>query len=143
GDGGLGGQAAFDGFQKAHAPGVAVTVLLLAEQEAERGVGVAADQDRAAGLEDLVQGGDADGTEVLAVVVAGGDGHGAADDVVNGAQGKGVVEEVAEQLDDAAQGAMADEDQSEDELAQPGLGDGQVEQGAVVAGGTRSGVEGL
>ena len=53
----------------------------------------------------------------------------------------GVVEEVGEQFDDAPKGAMADEDQSQDELANPGAGDGEVEQDRLVVVGLGS--EGL
>jgi len=115
-------------------------MLLLAGQEAERGVGVAADQDGVAALEDLVEGGDADGRESLAVVVGGGSVPGTVDDTVDGSQGKGVVEEGAEEFDDAAERTVTDEDEGEDELGQPGLGDGQVKQDMVVGG--EVGVEG-
>jgi hypothetical protein len=56
------------------------------------------------------------------------------------------IEEVAQQFGDAAERAVADEDQGEDELADPGLGDREVEEDAVVAGGPLGGegvVEGL
>src|SRR5581483_243803 len=49
-------------------------------------------------------------------------------DVVDGAQGEGVVEEVGEQFLHAALGAVADEGQAQDELPQPGLGDRQPEE---------------
>jgi hypothetical protein len=56
------------------------------------------------------------------------------------------IEEVAEQFGDAAKGTVTDQDQGEDELADPGLGDREVEEHPVVAGGSvgREGViEGL
>jgi hypothetical protein len=44
----------------------------------------------------------------------------------------------------AAGGAVADEDQAEGQLAQPGLGDGEVQEDAAVLGvGVEGGVEGL
>ena len=61
-------------------------------------------------------------------------------DVVHRPQGELVVEEVTEQLDDGAVGAMADQHQGQDQLPQPGPGHGQVEQDVV---GRRWGVEGL
>jgi hypothetical protein len=97
-----------------------------------------------AGLEDLVVGADADAGEVLTVVVAAGRGHGTVDDVVDDAQGEGVVEEVAEQFVDAAQRAVADEDQAEGQLVQPSLGDGKVKEDGAVLGVRVEGVsEGL
>jgi hypothetical protein len=56
------------------------------------------------------------------------------------------IEEVAEQFGDAAERTVADQDQGEDELADPGLGDREVEEDAVVAGGSVGGegvLEGL
>ena len=58
--------------------------------------------------------------------------HGAGDDVMDIAHGDGEVEEVAEQFDDATVGTVADEDQGQDQLPQPGLGDGQIKEDAVV-----------
>lgn len=43
-------------------------------------------------------------------------------------QGEGMVENVREQFADAAKGAMAEEGEAKDELAKPGLGDGQPEE---------------
>jgi hypothetical protein len=40
----------------------------------------------------------------------------------------GIVEEVVEQFGDAADGAVADEGEAQDQLAEPGLGDGQPEE---------------
>ena len=91
------------------------------------------------GLKDFVVGADADGGQVLAEVVATGHGHGGADNVVDGARGEVVAEEVAEGLDGAAEGAVAAADQDEDDLPQPSLGDGEVEEDAVV----RRGREGV
>src|SRR6476659_3830381 len=46
-----------------------------------------------------------------------------------------VIEEVAKQFGDAPERRVGDEDQGEDELADPGLGDREVEEDPVVAGG--------
>lgn len=50
------------------------------------------------------------------------------DQVVEGAEGEVIVEEVAEEFVDAAQGRVANEEQGEDELGQPRTGDGQSEE---------------
>jgi hypothetical protein len=78
---------------------------------------------------------DADAGAVLAVMVAAGGGHGPPDDVVDGAEGERVVGEVAQPFDDAAARATADEDQAEDKLVPPVLGDGQGKEDAVVGDG--------
>jgi hypothetical protein len=46
-----------------------------------------------------------------------------------------VIEEVAEQFGDAAERTVTDEDQGEDELADPGRGDREVEEHPVARGG--------
>ena len=71
---------------------------------------------------------DADSGQVLAVVDLLCPGDGAVDDVVDAAQREGVIEEVGEQLGDAAEGAVAEQGQAQDEAAQPGLGNGQPEE---------------
>jgi hypothetical protein len=53
---------------------------------------------------------------------------------VDRAHGEGVIEEVAEQLGDAAERTVSDEDQGEDELSGPGPGDREVEEDLVVSG---------
>ena len=45
-------------------------------------------------------------------------------EVVNAAQGEGIVEEAGQEFGDAAEGTVADQRASEDELAQPRLGNG-------------------
>ena len=76
---------------------------------------------------------DADPGQVLAIVDLAGGGDGLLDDVVDRPHGEVVIEEVAEQFGDAAERAVADEDQGEDELADPGLGDREVEEDPVVS----------
>src|SRR3954466_10435142 len=146
GDGGLGSEAPVDQFEEAQPPGVGVAMLFLAEQVTVGGLGVDADEDRVTGLEDLVIGTDADAGQVLAKVDLTGGGDGLVDDVVNRPDGEVVIEEVAEQFGDAPERTVTDEDQGEDELADPGLGDRGGEEHAVVSGGwsRREGViEGL
>jgi hypothetical protein len=58
---------------------------------------------------------------------------------VDRAHGEVEIEEVAEQFGDAAERAVADQDQGEDELADPGLGDWEVEEDPVVVGGSVGG----
>ena len=128
GDGGVGGEAAVGQFQEPHAPGVGVAVLLLAEQVTERGGGIDAHEDRPSGLKDLVMGADADAGQVVRPVDLLGPRDGRVDDVVDGPQGELGVEEVAQKRDHAAVRTVADQDQREDQLTEPGLGDRQVEQ---------------
>jgi hypothetical protein len=57
-----------------------------------------------------------------------------------------VIEEIVEQLNDATQGGMADEDQGNDQLGNPGLGNRKVEENSVallVLRRTESVIEGL
>ena len=65
---------------------------------------------------------------------------GAGDDVVHRAQGDTPVEEVAEQFDDGPVRAVADQHQGQDQLPQPGLGYGEVEEDLL---GLRFGLKGL
>jgi hypothetical protein len=57
-----------------------------------------------------------------------GSGGGRGEDVVDGAEGDVEVEQVSEQVDDASIRAVAAEGQGQDQLAQPGPGDGQPEE---------------
>jgi hypothetical protein len=132
-DGGLGSETPVDQFEEAHPPGIRVAVFFLAEQVAVGGLGVDPDEDRATGLEDLIIGTDADSGQVLAIVDLTGGVDGLLDDVVNRSHREVVIEEVAEQFGDAAERTVPDEDQSEDELADPGLGDREVEEDPVVS----------
>ena len=82
----------------------------------------------------------------MAIVDLTGGVDGLLDDVVNRPHGEVVIEEVAEQFGDATERTVSDEDQGEDELADPGLGDREVEEDAVVSGGWFRGegvIEGL
>ena len=55
-------------------------------------------------------------------------------DVVDGAEGDLVVEEVAKEFDDPAQRTVPDEHQAERELLDPTFGNGEVEQDRRVGG---------
>jgi len=88
-----------------------------------------------AGLEDIVVEADPDAGQVFAGVDLAGGINGTVYAVVGGAEGEGVVEEVGEDLGDAAEGAVADEDECEDELTEPGLGGGEVAEDGVVSRG--------
>ena len=128
GDGGDGAEAAVAQFQQSHAPGVGVAMLLGAEQVTIGRDDIGADENGAAALEDLVVGADADGGEVLLSVVRACVGDGLVEDVVDRPQRRGIVEEVGEQFVDAAEGAVADKREAEDQLPQPGFGHGQPEE---------------
>ena len=85
------------------------------------------------------------GAEVISIVATAGQGDHTVDEVMDGSQGEGIVEEVAAQFDDAAVRAVADQDQAKGQLLQPGFGDGQMEENAVGVGvgPCKSGVESL
>jgi hypothetical protein len=76
------------------------------------------------GLENLVVGADTDGREVLLAVEAACRADGLVQDVVDRSQRERIIKEVAEQFLDAAEGTVADEGKTEDELTEPGFGDG-------------------
>ncbi len=132
GDGGLGGEAAFGQFQESHPPGVGVAVLFRAQQVAEGGSGVDAHEDRPSGLEDLVMGPDADAGQVVGAIDLLGRRHGGLDHVMDGPQRERGVEEVAQEGDHTAVGAVTGQDQGEDQLTEPRLGDRQVEEDLLV-----------
>jgi hypothetical protein len=113
-------------------------VFLQAEEVAVRRGDIGADEDGLAGLEDLVVGTEADAGEVLLLVVVAGRGDGVLQDIVDGSQGEGKVEEVGQQFEDAAQRAVTDQDQAEDQLLQPGFGHGEPKEDRRFLGGGRS-----
>src|SRR5439155_967217 len=91
------------------------------------GSDVDADQHRLVRLEDLVVGADADAGQVVPLVEGPGSAHGGAGDAVQVAQRARAVEQVAEQFVDAAVGAVAHQEQGQDEgytfdLRSPGPG---------------------
>ena len=85
-------------------------------------------------LEDLIVSTDADRRQVVAGVELTGAFDGRVNDVVDGAQGQVVVEEVPEQFGDSAERTVPDENQTECELADPVRGDGKVEQHRSIGG---------
>ena len=89
---------------------------------------VGPDQPRPTGLENLVVGTAAKAGQVWLLREAAGRGHGLLDEVGNGAQGQRLVEPVAEQFASPPERTRADEHQSQDQLSQPGLGDGHPEK---------------
>ncbi len=145
GDGGVGSEAPFAQFQQAYAPSIGVAVLFRTEQVAVGRGDIGADQHRPAGLEDLVVGAEADGSEVLPSGDGACSGDGLVQDVVNGADRQRIVKDIREQFGDAAQGTVADEGETQDELPQPGLGDREPEEELVgfVAARVKGVVEGV
>lgn len=140
GDGSFGVEAALNQFQQADPPGVGVAMLFLTQEIAVGGIGSDADQDGISGLEDLVVQANADSRQIGLSVVALDQGHGAVEDIEDRAHGEVLVEEVPEQFDDPPEGAMADQSEGQNELSNPGLGDGEVKEDLVLG---RCGLEGL
>ena len=128
GDGGVRGETTVGQFQESHAPGLGVAVLLQAQEVAERRGGADAHEDRPSGLKDLVMGPDPDPGQVVGAVDLLGRRHGGADHVMDGPQRDLGVEEVGQEGDDAAVGTVTGQDQGEDQLPEPRLGDRQVEE---------------
>lgn len=128
GDGGIRGETAILPFQQTDAPGIRVAVVFEAEQVAIGRFDVGSDQDGSARLEDLVMHANTDGLEILLGVDAASRGDRLVEEVVDAAQGEGMVEEVLEQFLDATKGTVADEGEAEHELTKPGLGDGKPEE---------------
>jgi hypothetical protein len=113
--------------------GLGVAMVLQTEQVAIRRRGVDAHEHGVARLEDLVVGPDADAGQVATAAHRPRRYHGAGDDVVHRAQRDASVEEVTEQFDDGPVQAVADQDQGQDQLPQPGLGDGEMEEDMIVS----------
>jgi hypothetical protein len=89
-------------------------------------------------LIEVVVGADANGAEVLGVVEPPGVGHDPSEEVVDRTEDEIVdIEDGVEDLLDAAEGGMADEDLGEHQLVQPGLGHGEVKEDLVVLVGRR------
>src|SRR3954454_20805984 len=107
-------------------------MIFAAQQKAVAGGGVGTYQDGAAILKDFIQRGDFEVGQVWRIVVGPSFGDRLLMNVVHGAEGDGASEQIAEKLDDATIGAVADEGQGEDDLPQPGFGDGQIEEDLLV-----------
>ncbi len=88
-----------------------------------------ADQNRSVRLVYLIMVGDTNTGQVLAVIETPSGHHGLLDDIVNGSQAHVVViEHGIQNIEYAAKRAVTDQDQRQNELMNPGLGNGQVEQ---------------
>ncbi len=85
-------------LQQTDAPGVSIAVFLQAEEVAVGRVDICSDEDRPFALEDFIMGPDADTGEVLLVVVGAGGGDGVLEDVVDGFEGQGEIEEIVEEF---------------------------------------------
>src|SRR5437016_3185812 len=83
-------------------------------------------------LKDLIVGADADARQFLGGVVPVCLEDGGLENIVDRAQGDRVVEKIAEQFDDPAEGTMTDQHQAEDELPQPGLSHRQIKEHRVL-----------
>jgi len=113
-------------------PSVGVAVILGGEQIAVGRVSAHSNENGLARLEDLVMGTDPDLGEILTSIDDAGLLDGGMEDVEHRAQRDVVVEDIAEEFDDAPQRAMADQDEGDNELAQPLLRDGDREEDRVV-----------
>lgn len=102
GDEGVGVEAALVQFEESDAPGGAVAMIFLAEQEAVGGRSIDADEDRALGLEDFIDQADVDGVEDVFVIDGAGKDHGFANDVVDGAERNVAAQTIVKVMDDAA-----------------------------------------
>src|SRR5580658_10731122 len=87
GDDSIRGEAAILQFQEPHAPGIGIAMSFLAQQVAVGGIRIQAGEHGDAALENFVVKADANGAEILSVVVLASRRDDAADDVVNGADG--------------------------------------------------------
>src|SRR5262249_46058893 len=120
GDGRLRPDATLGPLQPAYAPGVGIPVVLGAEEVARGAGDGGADPDGPSGLDELVGGSQAEAGEVLLLLGAAGRGDGLAQDGGDASQGQRVIKEVGEELGDPAEGAVAEEGEAEDDLAEPG-----------------------
>lgn len=121
-------EATFGQLQQAYAPSVGVAVLFETEEVAIGGSDVGADQDGPSSLKNLVVGADADVGEIVLGVVLACVGNGLSQDVMHRTEGEMHIEEIGEEFADAAEGAVADEGEAEDKLAEPRLCDGEPEE---------------
>jgi hypothetical protein len=115
-------------------PGGGIAMFLLRQQVAIAGMGADPDQDRLAALVDFIMGTDGHGGQRLGLVDRASRFYRGVDNVGDRAQGQGEIEDILEELDDAAERTVADEHQAEDDLAEQGFGDGDREQDLLVVG---------
>jgi hypothetical protein len=98
-------------------------------------MGTETNQHRLLRLVDLIVGADANRGKILVLVVNPRLAHGGVDDVGDAAHRQGEVQDVSEELHDAAEGTVTNQHQAEDDLAKQGLGDRDRKQDALgVAG---------
>ena len=83
-------------------------------------------------LEDFIEAGNVDVGELLLLVVRAGLVHRVLDDVVHQALRHVDIEQIAAKFPDAAVGTVAEQDQAEGDLPQPGLGHRQLEEHVVI-----------
>ena len=102
GDEGLGVEAALVEFEEPDAPGDAVTLAFLTEQEAVGGSGIDADEDGLLSLKDFIDQADLDGVQDVRLIDGASVDHGFANDVVDGAERNVAAQAIVEVMDDAA-----------------------------------------
>ncbi len=132
GDRVVGPQPLLGGVEQVHAPSVGVTMLLRRQEIAVCRLGIDAGQHGRGTLEDLIVQAHPNAGQVLVVVDRARLPRGRLEHVVDAAQADGHTQQVAQELDDAAIRAAADQRQPDDHLAQPGIGDRQLEQHLMV-----------
>ena len=116
GDRRLGTEASILKLQQADAPRLGVAMLFQAQQIAIGGLHVGSDQHGLPALENLVVGTNADTRKVLLTVVQSRLLNCALKNIMDRANGNGVVQEVSEELADSANGTVADQCQPQDRL---------------------------
>lgn len=132
GDEGLGIEAAVLEFEQTYAPGHAIPIGFLAEQEAIGRDGIDADEHRKLSLEDLVDKTVVDRVEALVVVEVAGLGDGLLEDVVDASEGNVLAETVVKVADNATKGTTAIKHEGNDVLLKPSLGDRKVKEHFVI-----------
>jgi len=89
-------------FEEPDAPGDAVTLAFLTEQEAVGGSGIDADEDGLLSLKDFIDQADLDGVQDVRLIDGASVDHGFANDVVDGAERNVAAQAIVEVMDDAA-----------------------------------------
>ena len=108
-------------FQQSGTPRVAIAMFFQTEQIAVGGLDIGSHKHRPPTLENLIVGADADGGQVLLMIVQTAHMDCLLEDVVDLADRNWPVQQIV-QLADPAKGAMADQRQPEDGSVQPLLG---------------------
>jgi hypothetical protein len=120
------------GIQQMHAPGVSVAMRLRSQQIAIRRVGIDASQHGLSTMEDLIVQAHPNAGQVLLTVDDASLMRGRLKHIVDGADADGHTQQITQELANAAIGAVADLRQPNNHLAQPSLGDRQLEQNRIV-----------